>query len=399
MCKMASREGVRAFLAFVLACVACERTCREFRVVAHCSVFQSPLALAAGRLGRRQLLGTALGHSVRSETTAAWAAPSTAVGYTSSSLSVGGQSVPVALWYPTEANERGAEAPEEGPYAYFVSVGKLFRTFLRVPLPLSFGQHFALGDGGRVSVDAPVSWRWAAGRVRPGVIFAHGYLGSRFDMLELCECLASRGFAVAAPDFAESITGSFQPSPATGRRSIVEAAQNKLSNDFSATHFGIVGHSAGGGTASAATGQFACGRVAIAGLQGGYSAEDPLLVIASQGDGVVPINRVLLALPEGTKVRAEVPGAEDSERSLAWIIVGPLAMDATAPPCHISFLSPEVNDAMLQSLSPLLPLARFLGLRLLDFDTYGELRDARAMTDALLPVVESFLAIHTERLT
>ena len=45
------------------------------------------------------------------------------------------------------------------------------------------------------------------------------------------------------------------------------------------------------------------GRVAVAGLAPGYTASEPLLVVASAGDGVVPLRRVEQALPAQTMLQ------------------------------------------------------------------------------------------------
>ena len=44
--------------------------------------------------------------------------------------------------------------------------------------------------------------------------------------------------------------------------------------------------------------------MAVAGLAPGYASNDPLLAVASEGDGVVRLPRVLQALPENVVVQA-----------------------------------------------------------------------------------------------
>jgi len=321
--------------------------------------------------------------------------PVQAVGYSPSSLSVGGQQVPLAIWYPAAAQLGSRVETADAPYDYFISLGKLFQLFLGLGVPLVLGRRFTLRGGDGVRVDAPLCQSWGAGGQRPGIIFAHGYLGSRFDMLELCERLARRGFVVAAPDFAESLSGSFEPTGATARGAILKATMDRLRRDFGAARFGIVGHSAGAGTATTAADEFACGRVALAGLRGGYSGADPFLVIASAGDGVVPLRRVRQALPAGTEVKIALSDIDVSAQRSAWLVLDPLDAGTGMPPCHISFLSPATNGAMVEFLSPLLPLANFLGVPVLDFDVYRELRDAGATAKVVLPVIEGFFANHT----
>lgn len=49
---------------------------------------------------------------------------------------------------------------------------------------------------------------------------------------------------------------------------------------------------------------------------------------------------------------------------------------------------------MLSTLAFLLPVARMLNLRLLDFDKYYESRDSRETARVYVPVVERFLVAH-----
>ena len=66
-------------------------------------------------------------------------------------------------------------------------------------------------------------------------------------------------------------------------------------------------------------------------------------------------------------------------------------------PNHISFLWSEVDDAMVSLLSPLLPLAKALGLFLLDFDVYRENRDAERTAAALVPALRRFFLVSSAR--
>lgn len=60
-------------------------------------------------------------------------------------------------------------------------------------------------------------------------------------------------------------------------------------------------------------------------------------------------------------------------------------------PCHISFLSSRTNDAMVEVLSPLLPVARLLGVPVLDFDKYQLTKDSDAVNGALVPLIAKWL--------
>jgi len=61
-------------------------------------------------------------------------------------------------------------------------------------------------------------------------------------------------------------------------------------------------------------------------------------------------------------------------------------------PNHISYLSENVNDAMLSFLSPLLPVTKTLSIPVLDFDKYADSRDSVATGRVLKPLISSFLA-------
>ena len=56
-------------------------------------------------------------------------------------------------------------------------------------------------------------------------------------------------------------------------------------------------------------------------------------------------------------------------------------------------LDEEANAALVRVLSPLLPLARFLKLPVLDFDVYTERLDARQTAAAVRPSIVSFFEL------
>ena len=60
-------------------------------------------------------------------------------------------------------------------------------------------------------------------------------------------------------------------------------------------------------------------------------------------------------------------------------------------PCHVSFLAPDVNVEMQNFLGPLLPVARFLSIPVLDFDKYGLLFDAERTAETCVPAATSVL--------
>ena len=57
---------------------------------------------------------------------------------------------------------------------------------------------------------------------------------------------------------------------------------------------------------------------------------------------------------------------------------------------HISFLSRGTNDAMTEFLAPLIPIAKKLGIPMLDFDVYDENRDSVECASETVPVVVQF---------
>ena len=61
------------------------------------------------------------------------------------------------------------------------------------------------------------------------------------------------------------------------------------------------------------------------------------------------------------------------------------------PPNHISFLSEGTNEAMVDFLLPLLPVARRFGIPVLDFDKYQLARDSGVMGEVVRPLVVDYL--------
>lgn len=318
-----------------------------------------------------------------------------AVGYRSTQLRVRGKRAPVSLWYPARApREHRGSSREPKPYRHFISVAKIVEVLQGTELPEALGWQYQLEAGEAVFPDAlPIPAESQETELQQrrveqdlpvancAVIFAHGYLGSRFDMLHLCEKLALRGFVCASVDFAEGLSGAVPRQIA--RQEIVQELILRLRSEFAVQHLGIVGHSAGGGTATALPGEFRCGRVAVAGLAPGYALGDPLLAVASEGDGVVRLPRVLQALPGDVVMQDLGTFDPSSSRRLGMLLRQPLKARAAGPPCHISFLSEESNKAMISLLSPLLPVAQMLDVPVLDFDAYLKLQDSQDVAKEL----------------
>ena len=68
-----------------------------------------------------------------------------------------------------------------------------------------------------------------------------------------------------------------------------------------------------------------------------------------------------------------------------------VAYEGAGSPNHISFLSSRTNDAMIATLSPLLPLATALDIPMLDFDVYAKTLDSDKVAAELVPAVVSWL--------
>lgn len=352
-----------------------------------------------------------------------------------------GQVVPVAVWYPTDATSSGATPT----YPHAISVAKIARVLLNLPesTPRFLDRDFPLApSAGIVSSSAKTQ----PSKVVGAVVLCHGYLGSRFDLVDLAEALAASGFLVAAPEFAESLatptTTSAQTRPGAEPAANPSATRDVVLNAVLRDVIGsgrfntdtedgdarttslpvaLVGQSAGASTATSAPGRFAA-RVAIAGFRPPPSEEperreallgDPLLVVASAGDGVISlyptdggafgpyrgIKAEVESLP-ASFARLDAGGLLESTRGggtpprTAFVTYEEDAGDASsgALPCHISFLSSRTNDAMVDVLSPLLPLARVLGVPVLDFDRYQVTRDSDEVNSTLVPAVTAWLA-------
>jgi len=146
------------------------------------------------------------------------AAPSAAViGYDDVVLDLPcGARVPACVWLPSD----GADAPPAS-YKYRISAGRLVKTILGLPTPDAIARSFDLAaDGVRFTPGATVK------EGTPVVVVAHGFLGTRFDLSKFGEALAREGAVAIAPDFDETLAGSYTPDSNGGssRDKIVVAA-------------------------------------------------------------------------------------------------------------------------------------------------------------------------------
>ena len=146
------------------------------------------------------------------------AAPSAAaIGYDDVVLDLPcGARVPACVWLPNTVED----APPAS-YKYRISAGRLVKTILGLPTPDAIARTFAL--------DAPGVQSAPGATVKDGtpvVVVAHGFLGTRFDLSKFGEALAREGAVAIAPDFDETLAGSYTPDSNGGssRDKIVVAA-------------------------------------------------------------------------------------------------------------------------------------------------------------------------------
>jgi dienelactone hydrolase len=329
-----------------------------------------------------------------------------------------GVKVPVACWFPVESSETASPSPAVR-YRHRISVRKIGRMLAGWDfIPEFLSRNFDLEPtlSTVVSVDDDTSLlsgggsRIALPTRAPVVLLAHGYLGSRFDLSHLAERLASRGFVCFAPEYPESLAGSFdasygsktddqQPLQPLTRARITSALLHALTSEWNVqpTSYGIVGHSLGCGTALE-TGDDTWTRVLIAGFprtrDGRSIPGRNLLLLMSMNDGAVSLSRwggkesipsdfVLLdldAVASSTTLARRLPSR------------AALVLEGEGAPNHISFLADNVNTAMIDLLSPLLPVAQAFKIPVLDFDRYQQSRDSAPTARIVHPLVVQYLS-------
>jgi len=228
--------------------------------------------------------------------------------------------------------------------------------------------------------------------------------------VDFAEALARAGWLVLSPEFAEALSNPTTLPKASVDGVGVGADRSQIMaavlDDVALGRFGVprgrvalVGHSAGAGTAVTTEGEFLA-RVAIGGFRKPLQPDlarilaAPLLVVASSNDSVIGLAGIQAAVSS-----LGVPTREFTSGSDLAVGLGEAGEDGTAfikfegegAPCHISFLSSRTNMAMVGVLSPLLPVARALGVPLLDFDVYDQTRDSDAVAADLVPAVIGWL--------
>ena len=313
------------------------------------------------------------------------------------SVEISGAVIPVAIWRPAAAG--AAVLPPSYPYS--IDIGKI-----AAKLRIGWLGWLPKRDSALPCGAAAVVPLEGFGRARDGdaILFAHGFLGSVYDFAHAAEALAADGFTVVAPELPESLCASYIPPDGLGREEIIVAARELVG---ASGRWGIFGHSAGAGSSLFQPGEYRLGRAAFAGGAGriaAYASSDPLFLCSSNGDGCnqfmglgaeADLRPILAAAsPDGqeTTLFASLSDAYASPKRPPKRGAFIFASDnSPAPlPNHISFLWSEVDEAMVSLLSPLIPLAKGLGLFLLDFDVYVANRDAEQTAAALVPALRRF---------
>jgi hypothetical protein len=190
----------------------------------------------------------------------------------------------------------------------------------------------------------------------------------------------------------ESLTASYERLPQLDRSIINDAILSKA--NIKGTSFGIVGHSLGTATVLT-TGDTSWARVCLAGFprqRDGSSVSGNLLLICSLNDGAMSLQRFggKAVFPNDFAFITDDDDFNDDTNKLlpkrsAWILEG---SDA---PNHISFLASNVNDAMIDFLSILLPVAQLANIPVLDFDRYQLSRDSDPTAEKLHPIIIKYL--------
>mmetsp|Transcript_2817 Transcript_2817/g.4236 ORF Transcript_2817/g.4236 Transcript_2817/m.4236 type:complete len:406 (-) Transcript_2817:778-1995(-) len=313
------------------------------------------------------------------------------VAYRALNMDVMGEMVPVAMWFAI--NDENEERPpiSSSKYSHRISVrriGELLAQWDFIPRFASKDYQLKptlanVFDGSNVPVPSS----------GPVVLFAHGYLGSRFDLSHIAEALAQEGFVCLSAEYPESLAASYNAKEGIDRATITNQLLSDLTNSWGVTNptsFGIVGHSLGTGTAIS-TGDNSWARVCLAGFprrpSTGKAITQNALYISSMNDGAVSPGR----FGGASAVPSEFYLLEESKIPHPIPSKSMLLVDRVDAPNHISFLTDGVNDAMIDLLSPLLPVAQALKIPVLDFDKYQISRDSEATARFVIPLVKQYL--------
>lgn len=295
-----------------------------------------------------------------------------------------GVRIPVACWFPAATATQSSAFLPNPKYQHRISVrriGELLAGWDFIPEFASKTFEFSptLSSGFLVNGE-----RFSMPLASKVVILSHGFLGSRFDLSHIAEDLAGKGFVCFSPEYPESLAASYQRVPGLDRNIVNNALLEYIETTAKPSAYGVVGHSLGCGTALR-LGDASWTRVLIAGPPAPEDCPSPVLLITSTNDVFVRSSGRPIVLPPVYHRLQEGNLPSTIPRTSA------LVFDRPNGPNHISYLSENVNDAMVNFLSPLLPLAQALSIPVLDFDTYQASRDAKPTAAIIRPLISSFM--------
>lgn len=201
------------------------------------------------------------------------------------------------------------------------------------------------------------------------------------------------GFVCVSAEYPESLAASYERREDLDRAAITSQLLKDLESSWGiqSTGFGIVGHSLGTGTALS-TGDASWARVCIAGFprkrDGSAATAGNALFVCSMNDGTVSFSGFggKESIPRDFSILNEADALPEKLPSRATIL-----FDRPDGPNHISFLTDGVNEAMIDLLSPLLPVAQALSIPVLDFDKYKVSRDSKETAEIVIPLVTKYL--------
>ena len=314
-----------------------------------------------------------------------------------------GVQIPVAVWYPVRRKDGDVSSVfQKSPvkYSHQISVSRIGQLLAGWNLPSFLRRSYTLDPSIPeyvVSESGDFSFDESLVENAPMIIFAHGYLGSRFDMSHIAEALARDGFVCVSAEYPESLAASYERIDGLDRSIITNAVMDAAINDLNikSPKRGIIGHSLGCGTATS-TGDSSWVRVCIAGFAASGIVDGATLSISSVNDGAVPLKFLRDRIPadfqqmndDSSLVRPLVDSQSGSE---TFPRKSAVVFERSDAPNHISFLCNGVNNAMIDLLSPLLPVAQALKIPVLDFDKYKLSQDSDETAEVVIPIVRRFL--------
>jgi hypothetical protein len=327
--------------------------------------------------------------------------------------------IPVACWFPTTINSNAESTINESialsnaQYQHRISVrriGQLLAGWNFIPNFVS--KDYLLEPTSKTTTQTNIHvYKHSSTKVTdmkysdniitnaPLIFLSHGYLGSRFDLSHLAEELSSIGYICIAAEYPESLAASYERNIEGLDRSTINDALlksiqlNKQQwNNIQPTAYGVIGHSLGCGTAIQ-MGNDDWARILIAGYprnRDGTPIPGNNLFITSINDSLAR-NRISPELISACNYQllSEKDIINNPKSTLPRRAA--LMFDRPDAPNHISYLCEGVNNAMIEFLSPLLPLAQALSIPVLDFDKYKVSRDSIATSEIVHPLIIRYL--------